>query len=100
MGLHQRWFWFGRGLLHQFDAHQLGSNGLAQVVEQRCEELEGLRLVFLQRIALGIAAEADDGAQMVEVDDVLAPEMIERLHDDRAFDIMHDARRRNARPFP
>ena len=37
------------------------------------EELEGLGLVFVQRVALGVAAEADDAAQVVERDQVLAP---------------------------
>ena len=44
----------------------------------------------LQRVALGVAAEADDRAQVVEVDEVLAPQMVERLQQDRALDIGHD----------
>jgi hypothetical protein len=73
VGLHDGWLGLCGSLLHELDAHELGRDRLAQVVEQAGEELEGLGLVFLQRIALGVAAEADDRTQVVEVDDVLAP---------------------------
>ena len=69
--------------------------------EHRLEELEGLGLVLVQRVALGVAAEADHLAQMVERDQMLAPEMVERLQQHRLLDLAHDlgaeARRRAAR---
>lgn len=96
---HFRQFRLLRLLLHQFHAHQLGGNGFAQIGQQRLEQLEGFRLVFLQRVALGITAETDDGTQMIEVDDMFAPQMVDRLQDDRAFDIGHDLGAETLRPL-
>lgn len=84
------------GLAHQLDAHQLCGDDLAQVAEHGLEQFEGLALVFLQRVALAVAAETDDRAEMVEVDDVLAPQRIERLQHHGALDIGHHFR---AEPF-
>jgi hypothetical protein len=81
--------WFRRcgGFANDLDAHQLRHHRLAQIGEQRLEQLEGLGLVFLQRIALRVAAETDDRAQVVEVDQMLAPEMVKRLKHNRFFHI-------------
>ena len=65
------------------DPHQLRGRHLAQPGDHRLEELEALGLVFVQRVALAIAAQADDLAQMVERDDMLAPELVEGLQQHR-----------------
>jgi len=57
--------------------------------DHRLEQAEGLRLVFLQWIALAIAAQADHLAQMVEHDQMLAPQMIQRLQQDGLLDVTH-----------
>ena len=54
------------------------------------KQLEGLGLVLVQRIALRHAAPADHLAQMVERDEMLAPEMVEHLQDDLLLDVAHD----------
>ena len=77
-------------LAHELDAHELGGDRLAQIAEHGLEQLEGLGLVLVQRVALGIAAEADHRAQVVEIDQVLAPQMVERLQQDRLLDVIHD----------
>src|SRR5262249_52968490 len=66
-------------LLHDLDAHQLSGNSLAQALAHVLEQIESLGLVFIEWIALAIAAEADDLAKMLEHDEMFAPEMIERL---------------------
>ena len=43
------------------------------------------RLVLVQRIALGVAAQVDALAQVVEVHQVLAPEMVEDLQEQTCF---------------
>src|SRR4051812_26760436 len=53
------------------------------------EEVERFGLVLLQRIALAVAAQADDLAQMVEHDQMLAPEMVERLQQNGLLDVTH-----------
>lgn len=63
---------------------------LAQMPDQPVEQLEGLLLVLLQRVALGEAAPADHLAEMVERDQMLAPEMVERLQQNLLLDIGHD----------
>ena len=55
-----------RRLLHDFDAHQLPGYALAQIGDHRFEQLEGFRLVFVERIALRIAAQAHDLAQVLQ----------------------------------
>ncbi len=79
-----------RLLEDDLDAHELARDLLAQVADEAVEELERLRLVLVQRIALRIAAPADDLAQVVEGDEVLAPEMVEALQQDLLLDIGHD----------
>ena len=76
---------------------QLRCRDLAQTRDQLVEQLEGFGLIFVQRIALRHAAPADHLAQMVERDEMLAPQMIERLQDDLLFDVAHDVRRRSSR---
>ena len=70
-----------------------------RLCEHRLEQLEGFRLVLVQRIALAVAAQADDLAQMVEHDEMLAPQMVERLQQDRLLDIAHARRGPTARPW-
>ncbi len=65
--------------------HQLAHDIEAQLGEQRLEQFERLALVFVQRIALAIAAQAHILAQVIEIDDVLAPVVIQRLQQDRLF---------------
>ena len=83
---------FGRRLLHDLHAHQLGGDRLAQILAHRFEQVEGFRLVFVQGVALAIAAQPDHIAQMIEHHEMLAPEMVERLQQDRLFDVADDVR--------
>ena len=86
----------GGGALDDLDPHQLRRHRLAEAAEHRLEQLEGLGLVLVERIALGVAAEADHLAEMVERDQMLAPEMVERLQQHRLLDLAHDVRARSA----
>ena len=52
----------GRRLEAELDRHQPAGDVLAQVGQQLLEQREGLGLVLVQRIALAIAAQADDVA--------------------------------------
>ena len=74
---------------HDFDAHQLRRHRLAQMRDHRLEQAEGFRLVFLQRIALAVAAQADHLTQMIEHHQMLAPQMIQRLQQDGLLDVTH-----------
>ena len=78
------------GLLEpHFDPRHLGDDRFMPLRDQLAEQLEGLGLVLVQRIALRHAAPADHLTQMIERDEMLAPQMIERLQDDLLFDIAH-----------
>ena len=55
--------------------------------DEAVEELESLVLVLVERIALRHAAPADDLPQMVEHDEVLAPQMIQRLQQHHLLDL-------------
>ena len=79
-----------RLLEHHLDAHELARHLLAQVADQAVEQLEGLGLVLVERIALGKTAPADDLTQMVEGHEVLAPEVIQALQQNLLLHIVHD----------
>ena len=63
---------------------------LAQRVSSVSNRLKASRLVLVQRIALAVAAKPDDLAQMFEHHEMLAPQMVDRLQEDRLLDIAHD----------
>ena len=69
-----------------FDPRHLRDDRLMPLRDQLSEKFERLGLVFVQRIALGHAAPADDLTQMVEGHEMLAPQMIERLQDHLLLD--------------
>ena len=64
---------------------------MAQICQQRLEQFEGLGLVFIERVALGIAAEADDRAQMVKIDQMLTPQAVQGFQQDLFLDKGGDA---------
>ncbi len=59
-------------------------------VMKSVEQFESLGFIFVQRVALGHAAPADDLPQMIERHKMLAPKMVEGLKDDLLLDITHD----------
>ena len=67
--------------------HELRGHRLAQVLAHRLEQVESLGLVLVERIALAVAAQADDLAQMLQHHEMLAPEMIEDLQQHRSLDL-------------
>src|SRR5581483_4278393 len=60
----------GRG---ELDMHELPGHRLAQARQHVLEHGEALVLVFVERIALAVAAQADHLAKMLDHDEVLAP---------------------------
>ena len=72
--------------------HELAGDRLAHVGEHGLEQLEAFRLVLVEGIALAVAAEADDAAQMLEHDQMLAPVVIERLQQHHLLDLPHSLR--------
>ena len=53
LALHRRQLRLLGLLEHHLDAHELGGHLLAQLADEAVEQLEGLRLVLVQRVALG-----------------------------------------------
>ena len=51
---------------------------------------ESFGFVFVERVALTVAAQADHLAEMIEHDQMLAPQMIERLQQDGFLDVADD----------
>ncbi len=81
---------FGLGLLVvELHRHQPAGHVLAQIDLQTFEQGEGLDLVLVQRVALAIAAQADDVAQVVQVHQVLAPLQIDHLQQEVLLDLTH-----------
>ena len=52
---------------------------MAQLVQQRLEQVEGLGLVLVQRIALAVAAQADPFLEVVERVEVVLPLLVDDL---------------------
>ena len=59
-------------------------------VEHVGEELERLALVLLLRILLRIAAQVDALPQVVELGEVVAPVLVERLQHQAALELAHE----------
>ena len=93
--MHQRLVFL---LRHALDVHELAGDGLAQVGQHGLEQVEAFRLVLVERIALAVAAEVDHLAQMLERDEMLAPEVIEGLQQDHLLDLPHGLGRRTRPP--
>ena len=64
-------------LARKLDMHELAGHRLAQARQHVLEQREALALIFVQRVALAIAAQANDLAEMLERDEMLAPQMIQ-----------------------
>ena len=58
---------------------ELGGHIFAQTIQHALEKLEAFVLVFIERITLGIAAEANHRAQMLKRQQVLTPFAVDRL---------------------
>ena len=58
--------------------------------DQFPKQLESFGLVLVERVSLGHAPPADNLAQMIEGDEMLAPQMVERLQDHLLLDIPHN----------
>ena len=93
--LHRRQFvlfeiiaWGGFTLRH-LDVHELAGHAFTQVRQHGLEQREALRLELVDRITLAVRAEIDDGAQMLEHHEMLAPERVERLEEDGLLDVVH-----------
>jgi hypothetical protein len=83
--------WRGRAGRHaQMEQHARGFK--AQLVQQMLEQREGFGLELVERVALGIAAQADHRAQGVELLQVLAPVLVDGLQQDLLFDPAHQFR--------
>src|SRR3546814_7954401 len=78
---------FDRPLL-DFDMAERAGHLLAQPRQQRVEQFERLALVLVERVLLGIGAQADALTQMVERQQVLLPELVEQ---DRQSTRMHSS---------
>src|SRR5262249_4805265 len=79
-----------RALDAQLDMGEDARHRLAQMAEHGLEELEGLALVLVQRIALGIGPEIDALAQMVELQEMVLPGLVEQLEEEALLDLAHD----------
>ena len=76
----------------QLDVHELAGHRLAQTAKQGFEQDERFGLVLVERIALTVGAEADHLAQMLQRDEMLAPQVIERLQQHHLFDLAEQFR--------
>ena len=55
------------------------SDVLAQIGQHRLEQLEGLALVFVERIALRIGTQVDPLPQVIERQEVVFPGLVQQL---------------------
>ena len=68
----------GRDLLPgQTHLEELLDHGLLEVVHHRLEHVEGFLLVLGQRVALAVAAKADALLEVVHVQEVVLPELVD-----------------------
>ena len=67
------------GLHVDLNLHEHAHEGLADLVEQLLEHVEGLALVFLLGLLLSIAAQVDALTKGLKRGNVLAPQLVENL---------------------
>ena len=72
-------FLAGRGIDTQFHITQHLSDVFAQTVEHGFKHVEGFTLILVQRIALTISPQADALTQMVQIEQLLLPGLVEHL---------------------
>ena len=65
---------------------------LAQIDQHPLEQFEGLALVFVQRIALGVGAQIDPLPQMVERQEMVLPGLVEELQQQALLGHAHQLR--------
>ncbi len=66
------------GLLESnLDPRHLRDDGFVPLGDQFAKKLEGFGLVLVERISLGHSPPADDLSQVIERDEMLAPQMIQ-----------------------
>src|SRR4029077_1564802 len=82
-----------RGRLRlQLDAHQLLDHVRLHAADQLLEQVVAFLLVLLQRVLLAVAAQPDALLQVVHAEEVVAPQVVERLQPDDALEVAHHRR--------
>ena len=71
----------------QLNAQQLAGDSLFQSADHILKKREAFRLIFIQRITLAVTAQMDHLAQIIIGYDMVAPKFIERLQQDRFFNL-------------
>ena len=64
--------------------------GLAQIAQHGFEQIEGLRFIFIQRVALSIGPQDNAAAQMIQGQKMIFPGLIEQLQQQTLFHHAHD----------
>ena len=80
----------GRRVQLHFEMGKRSRHRLAQPGQHGVEECEGFLLVFVQRVLLRISAQADALAQVVQLEQVLLPDLVEKLEQDALLRLAHD----------
>ena len=68
------------------------NNRLAQAPQHIFEQHEGFALILVQRIALGVSAQADALAQVIQRQQMVFPKLVENLQQHALFGETHDLR--------
>ena len=71
---------------------QYARNGFTQTSQQRFKKREGFRLVFIERIALCIGPQRNALAQMIQLQQVILPRLIQKLEQQTFFGRAHNFR--------
>ena len=82
-----------RRLRLHLDAHQLLDDVGLHAADQLLEQVVAFLLVLLQRVLLAVAAQPDALLQVVHAEEVVAPQVVERLQPDDALEVAHHRRR-------
>ena len=73
-------------LRHWPDLRELLRHIHAQTVEEMLEKLEAFRLVFIERVTLGIAPETDHRTQVFQLQKMVAPFRVDGLQENLLLD--------------
>ena len=91
---------FGRRIHAHFEMAERARHLLAQIDQHRLEQLERLALVLVERVALRIGAQIDALPQMVELQQVVLPDVVEELQQQALLGHAHQFGAEIGRPSP
>lgn len=81
-----------RGLKEDIEKNEMRDEKLEKIGKNGMEKIEGLGIVLVKRVEMGIEEEEKEREKMVEIEEMIEKEIIERMNDKGIIEIGNDMR--------